>query len=542
MGVLYRYIARIKSLLRQEEGVIHKDWGGRLSLALVYPNSYYVGMSSLAVHLLYRLFNEPRDIVCERVFHRLGTHTQEDEPPLSLESQRPLPEFSVVAFTVSYELDYFHIVDLLRRAGIPLLAAQRDASWPLLIAGGPAVSANPEPLADIVDVFVIGEAEALLPSLLKVLPEACRSARSQALHLLAALPGVYIPMLNNVPVRRVWQRDLNVSPATTQIYTAHTEFGDRGLIEIGRGCWRGCRFCLAGFIYRPTRYVSLEVVLSLARTVQKYRDKVGLVSAAVSDHPQIDQLVAELRRIGLKVAVSSLRADSLSETLVRALAESDTQTLTIAPEAGSPRLRQLINKPQDDAQLLEVARLAARCHFSQLKMYFMIGHPGESDADVEAIVDLVSAVRAHFPRHIVINATPYVPKPHTPFQWAAMAPADILTARIAYLGKRLQPLHVTVRSDSPAWAEVEGVLARGDRRLGSVLMSMERISLREWKRALKHAGLSADEYLRARSHDETLPWSVIHPGVTQSFLAREMRRAQSTRSQTASDEAEECSL
>jgi radical SAM superfamily enzyme YgiQ (UPF0313 family) len=542
MSVAYRHVARMRRLLRQEEGVIHKDWGGRLPIALVYPNTYYTGMSSLAVHTLYRWFNQPHNMVCERVFHSIEAHAQKEEPLLSLESQRPLREFSVLAFTVSYELDYFHIVDILRRAGIPLLAAQRDATWPLTIAGGPAVSANPEPLADIIDVFAIGEAEALLPSLLEILPEVCHLARPRALDILATLSGLYVPMRNNAPVRRVWQRDLDASPAMTQIYTFNTEFGDRGLIEIGRGCWRSCRFCLTGFTYRPTRHVSMEVVLNLAHTVQKYRDKVGLVSAAVSDHPQIDPLVTELRRMGLKVAVSSLRADSLSETLIRVLAESDTQTLTIAPEAGSPRLRQLINKPQDDARLLEVVRLAARYNFPQLKMYFMIGHPGETDADVEAIVHLVSTVRACFPRHIVINATPYVPKPHTPFQWAAMAPADVLAARIAYLEKRLQPLRVTVRSDSPAWAEVEGVLARGDRRLGKVLIEMERASLREWKRALKHAGLSIQEYLRARSYDETLPWSVVDSGVTQSFLAREMQRAQQAMVQTAPDEAEGCLL
>ncbi len=539
MTVAYRYIERLKRLLRREEGTIVKDWGGRLPVVLAYPNTYYVGMSSLAIHALYRLFNQRRDIVCERVFHSLEAHKREDTLPLSVESQRPMHEFSVIAFTVSYELDYFHIVDMLRRAGIPLLTAQRDESWPLLLAGGPAVSANPEPLADIIDAFAIGEAEALLPSLLELLPEACRSERSHALHLLATVPGIYVPALKNAPVRRLWQRDLNLQPAITQIYTPHTEFGDRGLIEIGRGCWRGCRFCLAGFIYRPTRYVGLEAILDAAHQVQMHRDRVGLVSAAVNDHPQIDQLVTELRRMGLKVAVSSLRVDAVSETLVQALAESDTQTLTLAPEAGSPRLRQLINKPQDDTRLFEVVEMAARYGFPQVKMYFMVGHPGETEADVEAIVDLVAAVRARFPRHLVINATPYVPKPHTPFQWAAMASIDTLVARIAYLEKRLQRMRVTVRSDSPTWAAVEGVLARGDRRLGAVLTAMKRVSLQEWKRAMKHAGLSAEEFLRARSYDEVLPWAVVDSGVAQSFLARERQRAQETMTQSALDEIPE---
>jgi radical SAM superfamily enzyme YgiQ (UPF0313 family) len=260
--------------------------------------------------------------------------------------------------------------------------------------------------------------------------------------------------------------------------------------------------------------VSLETILSIARHSLKHRDRVGLVAAAVSDHSWIDQIALELRALGAKIAISSMRVDPISEPLIRALAESGTQTLTIAPEAGSVRMRQVINKPQSDEQLLYAVDLAASYNFPQLKMYFMIGQPTETEADVEAIADLALAARARFPRHVAINATPYVPKAHSAFQWMAMTPVETMEARIKYLERRLQPAGVAVRSDSPSWAAVEGVLARGDRRLGRVLARMRKTTLREWERALKAEGLSQEEYLRERSSDEALPWTVVDTGTS----------------------------
>jgi radical SAM superfamily enzyme YgiQ (UPF0313 family) len=323
----------------------------------------------------------------------------------------------------------------------------------------------------------------------------------------------------------VWLRDLDSMPATTQIYTYATEFGDRALIEIARGCGRGCRFCMAGYTYRPMREVSLETILAVARHSLKHRDRIGLVSAAVSDHSWIDQIAVELRAIGAKIAIASMRVDPISEPLIQALAESGTQTLTIAPEAGSVRMRKVINKPQSDQQLLYAVDLAARYNFPQLKMYFMIGQPTETEADVEAIAELTLAARSRFPRRLVINATPYVPKAHTAFQWTAMLPAEALEARVKYLERRLQPAGVTVRSDSPAWAAVEGVLARGDRRLGRVLAHMRKTTLREWERALRAEGLSQEDYLREREMDEPLPWAVVDTGVSQAYFTWDVRRA-----------------
>ena len=525
MRVKYRYVEQAKRIIAREEGTIRKDWGGRLPIVLIYANTYRLGMSSLALHTIYRLFNDRPDVVCERAFWGHRSAPRHDEPILSLESQRPLTDFPVVAFTLSYEMDYFNAVQMLKRAGIPVLAEERDESWPLIIAGGPAVYTNPEPLADIFDAFAIGEGEVIVPPLVEALWEAGSAPRDEGLRILAQVPGMYVPAVENGPVGRVWVRDLDAFPTTTQIYTDDTEFGDRALIEIARGCGRGCRFCMAGYTYRPMREVGLETILGVARHSLKHRDKIGLVSAAVSDHSWIDHIAIELRAMGAKIAISSMRVDPISEPLIRALAESGTQTLTIAPEAGSVRMREVINKPQSDEQLLYAVDLAARYNFPQLKMYFMIGQPTETEADVEAIADLVLTARARFRRKLVVNATPYVPKAHTAFQWVAMTPVETLETRIKYLERRLEPAGVAVRSDSPAWAAVEGVLARGDRRLGRVLARMQRTTLREWERALEAEGLSPADYLRERSPDEPLPWSVVDTGVSQAYFSWDLRRA-----------------
>ncbi len=525
MKKTYKNITRIQKILAQEEGAVYKDWGGKLPIALIYANTYRVAMSSLALHTLYRLFNDEADVVCERAFYGFDRFPRRGEAFLSLESQRPLAEFPVLAFTLSYELDYFNAVQMLKQAGIPLLAAERDESWPLLIAGGPAVYTNPEPLADIFDAFAIGEGEIIVPPLIDALWDAVNLPRPEAHRRLAQVPGMYVPAQKNGPVSRVWVRDLANFPTITQIYTPNTEFGDRTLIEIARGCGRGCRFCMAGYTYRPMREIHLDSVLAIARHALQHRGRIGLVAAAVSDHSWIDQIAIELRKMGARLSASSMRVDPISEPLVRGLAESGNQTLTIAPEAGSLRMRQVINKAQSDEQILAAVELAAKYNFPQLKMYFMVGQPTERDEDVEAIADLSLRARKIFPRKLAINATPYVPKAHTAFQWAAMTPAEIVERRVKYLQKRLQPEGVALRSDSPAWAAVEGVLARGDHRLGKVMARMSKISLKEWLRALDAEGLTQDEFLQERDLKAPLPWDVVNTGVAKSYFSWDLKRA-----------------
>ncbi len=508
-------IAAAQKILAHEEGAIVKDWGGRLPIALIYPNTYHVGMSSLALQSLYRLFNAPPDIVCERSF--CGYRRLEVEAvPLSVETQRQLPEFAILATTFSFELDYLNFAILLRHAGIPALSVERDESHPLLLAGGPAVSANPEPMAALCDAFLIGEAEEVLPFLINALRDGIMLSRHKLLEALAQIPGLYVPSLadvtsgQQVQVQRQWVRDLDQYPTYTNVFTRATEFGELFLTEIGRGCRHGCRFCLAGCLYRPLRERSAEMLLEQARFGQQYRAKIGLVSAAVSEYSQMEQLTSGLQEMGMQISVSSLRVDPLPTLLLESLAASKTRTLTLAPEAGSERLRTAIRKGIQRQDILRAAELASDYGFPELKLYFMVGLPGEEDEDVQAIVELVGEIGGVFRRRIVVSVAPFVPKAHTPFEREAMAPKPILRKRLRHLRRRLHRMDVRINAESATWANVQAVLSRGDSQLGPVLASMQKPSAAGWERAMEHHGLHSERYVRARHADEPLPWGFIN--------------------------------
>ncbi|MFC2037011.1 radical SAM protein [Chloroflexota bacterium] len=514
--------AQAKRLLDRERGTVHKEWGGKLPIALVFPNTYYLGMSSLALHTLYRLWNAREDVVCERVFADFsGQQGQGPAPPLSLETVAPLDYFPIVAFSISYEIDYLTVVALLRAAGIPPHASDRDETQPLIIAGGPAVSANPEPLAPFLDAVVIGEVEPLFESLTEALHLA-PDGRGPVLAALAQLPGLYLPHASrSTPdarsIIRQWLPDLDAFPTHSAILTPDTEFADMGLVEIARGCRRGCRFCLAGYTYRPPRQRSVENILAQARELLRHTDRLGLVSAAVSDHSDIDRLAVELRGLGARLSVSSMRVDPVSEPLIRALAESGTQTLTIAPEAGSERLRRVINKTQTKDDVLRTVDLAAHHDLGHLKLYFMLGLPTEDEADVQALVDLAMDCAKRFPRKVTVHLTPFVPKAHTPFQRLAQTPAKVVKRRSAYVERKLRRRGVMVRTESPGWAEIQGTLARGDRRVAKAILTTERLTPAVWRQALTKAGLSVQGLLGPREDGERLPWDFIQSGVRPQF-------------------------
>jgi radical SAM superfamily enzyme YgiQ (UPF0313 family) len=510
----WSHVERARRILARERGAVVKDWGGKLPVALVYPNTYQVGMSSLGFQSVYKLLNVRPDVVCERAFWQ--PCFAPDDPILLVESQRPIADAAVIAFSISYEMDYLHVVQVLRQAGVPLRADERDEAWPAVIAGGPAVSANPLPLADLVDAVVIGEAEELIGSLLDALWDGVDAPRHALWQRLAQVPGTYAPQISPRsprPVQRQWVRDLDAHPTATVIHTPDTEFGDMHLIEISRGCGRGCRFCLAGSICRPKRERSVDSILAQAVEGLVHRDRLGLVGAAVSDYRQIDTLVTRLRDMGARLSVSSLRVDPLSEPLLGALAESGTHTLTMAPEAGSERLRQVINKGVTEAHLIHAAERAAYHGLRHLKLYYMIGLPTETDDDIDAIAKLCQAVAARFGGRVTANVTPFVPKAHTPFQREAMESAAVLEARVTRLQKQLGRQGIEVRAESPGWARIQGILARGDRQLGTVLSSIKGTSLKAWHRALKAHGLDEDDCVRARAPGEALPWAFIQTGV-----------------------------
>lgn len=529
----WQRVASARRILDRERGTIYKDWGGKLPIALVFPNTYYLGMSSLAVHSLYELWNRRQDVVCERVFAEFtdpaGTR-HHVLTPYALESGAPLDYFPVVAFSISYEMDYFHVVALLRAAGIPPRAVDRDEAHPIVIAGGPAVSANPEPLAPILDAVLVGEAESSLEPLSHALG-LVSDGRETAFKALAQVPGIYLPnwpsaqRASRPSVNRQWLRDLDSVATRSVVSTPDTEFAGMGLIEIARGCGRGCRFCLAGYAYRPPRHRSVENILTQARELLTFGDRLGLVSAAVSDHPAIDELVLRLRELGVRLSVSSMRVDPVSEVLVRALAESGTRTLTIAPEAGSERLRRVINKTQTEDDVLHAVSVAARHDLEQIKLYFMLGLPTEDDEDVRALVHLAQQCAANFPRQVTVNITPFVPKAHTPFQRLAQMPFKDVKRRLDRVKRELRPFGIGVKSESPAWAEIQGTLARGDRRLAEALLRVDSLSPANWRRAVADAGVSVQEILRERTGDAALPWDFIDTAVRPGFLARESQRA-----------------
>lgn len=520
----WRHGATARRILGSETGAILRDWGGRIPIVLAYPNSYAVGMASLAIHSLYRWFNALPGVVCERAFATLEARPSLSEPLLTLEAQRPVAEAAVLAFSLSFELDYGNVLSMLRRAGIPLRAAERSGRDPLVLLGGPAISANPEPLAPVADAIVIGEAEALLGDLVACISEG--RSREAVLAEWAQLPGVYVPLLHRGErIRRQWIANLDDYPTASTIVAPLAQFGDMHLIEISRGCGRGCRFCLAGYWYRPPRERSLELILDQAREGLVRRRKIGLVAAAVSDYSRLDELVLGLRRLGAEISVSSLRVAPLDETLLQALAESRAHSLTLAPEAGSERLRRHINKGLTHDDILRAASLAARYGFETLKLYFMVGLPGEEDEDIAQLIALVHEVQAAFPRKVTVNLTPFVPKAHTPFERVALAPRDLVQARLRRIQQGLRAARVAVQAESVEEARLQAILARGDRRVGEALVGLPRLTLAALERALERQEVDVAAYLGERPPEASLPWDFIVSGVSANYRRQEWRRS-----------------
>jgi len=511
-----------------EEGAIVKDWGGRLPIALIYPNTYYLGMSNLGVHAVYSLLNSNPKIVGERVF----LDTNEKDAPAAIESGRPLTDFAALAFSISYELDYFNVIQILKSAGIPLLAIERDARHPLIIAGGPCITANPMPLAPFFDGFCIGDAEPILPALLPILQENIGEQRERLLQNLAKAPGVYVPLYppKNL-VARQWVKNLDDFETRSVVITPDTELGDSYLIEVERGCGRGCRFCLVNSTYAPIRFRSVENILQQAREGLKWRKRIGLVGPTVTDHPKINELLAGLNQMDAEIAISSLRIDALTENIVDELARGKVQTITIAPEAGSQRLRDLIHKGLTEDDILKAVDLIAAKPFTQLKLYFIVGLSTETDEDVKEIVKLTLAIKDRLENkrsniRIIVNASPFVPKASTPFQWLPMATLDVLNHRLAILKDKLPTKGIKVNDESPAWSQVQGVLSRGDERIAPALADMKKLSLADWKQAIEAHNLDIDYYVNQRwDTNQKLPWSVIDSGMKAERLCGELEKA-----------------
>ena len=510
--------------LSREQGYIVKDWGGRLPVAIVYPSSYYIGMSNLGVHSLYRILNSYPDVVAERFF-REG----DGSPLLSVESDRPLSDFAAIAFTIPFELDYINVPRILRTADIPIYASARNESHPLVIGGGACITANPAPLSPFFDCLCIGEAEPLLPSLLEALKT---DSRNERLETLNALPGCYVPEINQKKtITRQWAADIDSFATTTAIVSPDTEFGKLYLVEAERGCAYGCRFCLAGAAFCPQRHRSLDNLLAQAAEGLKYRQRIGLVGPVVSTYHQLEELLSRLRRMGAGYSISSLRVKPLPRSLVRELALGGVNSLSIAPEAGSERLRRLVGKNISEDDVLKAVGSIAAEGISQLKLYFIFGLPTETDEDIEAIIELALKCKAAMDSpgrggRLSLNVAPFVPKAGTPFQWLGMEAPAVLERRLKRLERRLQPYGIKVKSESIAWSQVQAVFARGDSSLAPVLAAVEESSLPAWRRAAKEKGLDVDYYAHQRwPLDKKLPWDNIDLGTSKGKLEAEFMKA-----------------
>ncbi len=550
---------KARALLAEEQGTVRKDWGGKVSIALVYPNSYAVGMSNLGFQTIYRHLNAIPDVVCERVF--MPDPVDVDElrrtggVPLSLESLRPLTDFHMVGFSVTYEGDYINVLRLLRLAGIPRRATERRPHDPLVLMGGVCAFSNPEPIAPFMDFIVVGEGEELVVELMAAFRDGYRD-REGFLSALTAIEGLYVPERYDVAyapdgtisavaprsgapalVTKRRLRNVNAFETIATVKTPNAEYGHMALLEVGKGCGRGCRFCLEGQVYRPVRHRSVDAlkatVADLARSGEK---RVGLVGACVSDYPWIGELLKIVDQHGLEVSISSIRADSLTPDLVAALARGGHRTLTVAPEAGTERLRRAIRKAITDEQILAACDLVRVHGIPNLKTYFMIGQPTETQEDVEAIPRLAEAMLERlrildpsgkpFGR-LTLSISSFVPKPWTPFQWASFDGAESLQAKLETIKREVRRFsNVRVLHENPREAALQSLLARGDRRVGDFVELAASLA-GDWRRALREWDGDPSFYTtRERSTDERLPWDHFDVAVRKAGLLKEWDRAQ----------------
>ncbi|HAM57895.1 MAG TPA: radical SAM protein [Elusimicrobia bacterium] len=554
---------KVQALVAGEEGVSRKDWGGRVSVALVYPNTYAVGMSNLGFQTIYAHLNALPDVVCERVFfpdpEDLDEYLRSGAAPFSLESLRPLSDFDLVGFSVTYEGDYINVVRLLQMAGIPARAAARDASHPVVMMGGVCAFSNPEPVAPFMDFVAVGEGEELVAEIIAAYRESgaerAPESRRRFLEALTPLPGIYIPGRYDVryapdgTIEEVAPRepgvprivakrrlaDVNRFETISTLKTPKAEYGHMALLEVGKGCGRGCRFCLEGQIYRPVRHRSLEALRESVAQIAKESKRVGLVGACVSDYPWIGDLMQVLEEYGVEVSISSLRADSLTEPLVASLARGGHRTLTMAPEAGTERLRSVIRKPITDEHLFAACDLLRRYGIPNLKCYFMIGLPTETPEDVEAIADLATRLlqRLQVPGpdghpfgKLTLSISSFVPKPWTPFQWAAFEDHRALEAKLDLIKRVARRLStIRVLHENPREAGLQALLARGDRRVADFVEIAASLG-GDWRRALREwDGDPAFYTRRVRPLGETLPWDHFEVGVKKAGLIKEWERA-----------------
>lgn len=548
---------KLAARLAREQGHTIYPAGGRTRFALAYPNSYFVGMSNLGLHIIYDILNRRPDTACERFFlpdgRELDEYRRTQTPLLSMETQTPLSDFSVIGFAVSFEMDYFHLLDMLEVGRVPVLASERGERDSLVIAGGPCATFNPEPLSLFVDAFIIGEGEETIGRFMDVYHDAKADGadRAETLRRLSHIPGIYVPSLyghdynesgeleaiypiGDAPsrVERQWVKNLDDFPAHTVVVTDETEF-NLYLIETARGCGRHCRFCMAGYCFRRPRNRSLGVLKDAVKAAKVYGKRIGLMGAAISDYPEIDALSEYILSEELTMSVASFRADSVTATMIRSLAESGMKTITLAPEAGSARMRAVINKGIEEEHLFRAMDLGMAAGIRHYRLYIMLGLPYETEEDVDAVADLAGRLKDYLERHesrgtLTLSINPFIPKPFTPFQWAPMANKKYIEAALKRLKKALSGRKgIEMIAEPTKSAYIQGVLARGDRRVSCALYRAHQSGgAKSFSRVMKEEALKDEDYLyREYGEREILPWDVLDMGMKKEYLYEEWRRA-----------------
>ncbi|MGF3498456.1 MAG: radical SAM protein [Candidatus Methanosuratincola sp.] len=508
-----------------ERNVVKKDHRKvRLRFALAYPSPYSVGMSNLAVRLLYELINSREDCLCERFFFS-GFRT----PPLSLESNLPLSAFDVVGFSLQHEIDYVRMLDMLDSSSIELTASRRKR--PTVIAGGPAVSSNPSPLEDFVDLFVVGESEPVLEHLLNLLSEG-QGPRQIG----GCRPGLYAP---GIEAERGRVESLEDAPhAVRQVHPVSGQgFSSTFLLEVSRGCNRGCRFCLECFLYRPKRERSFRRVREILEQGLPLSglDRVTCISSAFFDHREICDILAWMRDRRLRYSLPSVRISRTGSDIAELLAAGGQRSITIAPESPSSRLREVINKPLDESELIGLLEASRSAGIRSLKLYFMVGIPGESLPDLEPLRPMLEgAISAGFdPRSIHVSVNPMIPKGNTPFQWARIISEPEYRFRVSRMREICSSLGIRrFESMDYRWGAVQAFLSTSGREASSVLLlAIKDISeggqgdLGTWRRVLKGIGKDFETIQPTYSEGDALPWEMIKGGPGRSLLLHEYRRA-----------------